>query len=130
MHRSLIQRAVIVALGSFVAWSAATNAQAQQIQTVFVISMENHNLTQPVPLSDPQQIKGNVAAPYLNSLMTPNNANALQTSFATNYQNVGPGIHPSAPNYIWSGALAAQGHISAGAKIDRMTPRERRDAAE
>jgi hypothetical protein len=102
MHRSLIQRAVIVALGSFVAWSAATNAQAQQIQTVFVISMENHNLTQPVPLSDPQQIKGNVAAPYLNSLMTPNNANALQTSFATNYQNVGPGIHPSAPNYIWS----------------------------
>ncbi len=102
MHRSLIQRALIVALSSFVAWSTATTAQAQQIQTVFVISMENHNLTQPNPLSSPQQIKGNVAAPYLNSLMTPNNPNAVQTSFATNYQNVGAGIHPSAPNYIWS----------------------------
>jgi len=100
MHLSLIQRAVIVALGGFVAWGTATIAQAQKIQTVFVISMENHNLTQPVPLSNPQQIKGNVAAPFLNSLMTPGNPNALQTSFATNYQNVGPGIHPSAPNYI------------------------------
>ncbi len=26
----------------------------------------------------------------------------MQASFATNYQNVAPGIHPSAPNYIWS----------------------------
>ncbi len=102
MHLSLIQRAVIVALSGFVAWSTATTAQAQQIQTVFVISMENHNLTQPNPLSNPQQIKGNVAAPFLNSLMTVGNPNALQTSFATNYQNVAPGIHPSAPNYIWS----------------------------
>jgi hypothetical protein len=102
MHLSLIQRAVIVALGGFVALSAATTAHAQQIQTVFVISMENHNLTQPVPLSNPQQIKGNVAAPFLNSLMTPGNPNAVHSSFATNYQNVGPGIHPSAPNYIWS----------------------------
>jgi hypothetical protein len=102
MHLSLIQRAVIVALCGFAAWSITTTAQAQQVQTVFVISMENHNLTQPVPLSNPQQIKGNVAAPFLNSLMTPGNANAVQTSFATNYQNVGPGIHPSAPNYIWS----------------------------
>ncbi len=102
MHLNLIQRAVIVALGGFVVWSTATTAQAQQIQTVFVISMENHNLTQPNPLSNPQQIMGNVAAPFLNSLMTVGNPNALQTSFATNYQNVAPGIHPSAPNYIWS----------------------------
>ncbi|HZD31548.1 MAG TPA: IPT/TIG domain-containing protein [Candidatus Angelobacter sp.] len=102
MHLSLIQRAVIVALGGFIACNTATTAQAQQVQTVFVISMENHNLTQPVPLSNPQQIKGNVAAPFLNSLMTPGNPNAVQTSFATNYQNVGSGIHPSAPNYIWS----------------------------
>ena len=102
MHLSLIQSAVIVALGGFVAWSTATTAQAQQIQTVFVISMENHNLTQPVPHSNPQQIKGNVAAPFLNSLMTVGHPNAVQTSFATNYQNVGSGIHPSAPNYIWS----------------------------
>jgi phosphatidylinositol-3-phosphatase len=102
MRRSLIQGAVIIALGSFVASSTAIIAQAQQIQTVFVISMENHNLTQPAPLSNPQQIKGNVAAPFLNSLMTPGNPNAVHTSFATNYQNVASGVHPSAPNYIWS----------------------------
>jgi hypothetical protein len=102
MHLSLIQRAVIAMLGGLVAWSTATTAQAQQVQTVFVIAMENHNLTQPVPHSNPQQIKGNAAAPFLNSLMTVGNANAVQTSFANNYQNAGPGIHPSAPNYIWS----------------------------
>ncbi len=102
MHLSLIQRAAIVALGGFAAWSTATNAQAQQIQTVFVISMENHNLTQPSSLTNPLPIKGNVAAPFLNSLMTPGNPNALHSSFTTNYQNVGSGIHPSAPNYIWS----------------------------
>ncbi len=102
MHLSLTNRAVIVALGGFAAWSTATTAQAQQIQTVFVIAMENHNLTQPNPLSNPQQIRGNAAAPFLNSLMTVGNPNATHTSFATNYQNVASGIHPSAPNYIWS----------------------------
>ena len=33
--------------------------------------------------------------------MTPGNPNAAQTSYASNYQNVAPGIHPSEPNYIW-----------------------------
>ncbi len=102
MHLSLIHRAAIVALGGIVALSSATRAHAQQVQTVFVIAMENHNLTQPNPLSSPQQVLGNVAAPFLNSLMTPGNANAVQSSFAKNYQNSAVGVHPSAPNYIWS----------------------------
>ena len=64
--------------------------------------MENHNLTQPPGLvGEPQQLLGNPAAPYLNSLITPGNPNAAQTSYASNYYNVAPGIHPSEPNYIW-----------------------------
>jgi hypothetical protein len=49
----------------------------------------------------PQQLKGNPAAPYLNSLMNPLSPNAAQTSWASNYLNAGVGIHPSEPNYIW-----------------------------
>ncbi len=69
---------------------------------VFVIDMENHNLVQPMGLTtSPEQLLGNPAAPYLNSLMTPGNPNAAQTSYASNYNNVAPGIHPSEPNYVW-----------------------------
>jgi len=71
------------------------------IGDVFVIDMENHNLTQPSNVTSPQQLLNNPAAPYLNSLMTPGNPNAAQTSYASNYNNVGPGIHPSEPNYVW-----------------------------
>jgi hypothetical protein len=76
----------------------------QHIQTVFVIAMENHNFTQPNPASIPQQILGNPAAPYLNSLITPGNPNAAQVSFATRYFNSAIGVHPSQPNYIWAEA--------------------------
>jgi hypothetical protein len=79
------------------------------IGDVFYIDMENHNLTQPTPgngtFSAPDQLQGNPAAPYLNTLMTPGNPNATQTSYASNYLNVLPNtaanIHPSEPNYIW-----------------------------
>jgi hypothetical protein len=83
------------------------------IGDVFYIEMENHNLTQPSSLASPQQLLGNSAAPYLNSLMTPNNPNAAQTSYASNYYNAdytnttinnGNGIHPSEPNYVWQEA--------------------------
>jgi hypothetical protein len=74
---------------------------APTLGTVFVIDMENHNLTQTNPGSTPQQLQGNSAAPYLDSLMTPNNPNSVQSSYATAYFNVAPGIHPSEPNYIW-----------------------------
>ncbi|OAI47115.1 hypothetical protein AYO44_10075, partial [Planctomycetaceae bacterium SCGC AG-212-F19] len=79
---------------------------------VFYIEMENHNLTQPatgLPPGTPQQLQGNPAAPFLNSLMTPGNPDAAQTSWASNYYNVlfnNPAvrIHPSEPNYVWQEA--------------------------
>lgn len=75
-----------------------------KIRTVFVIAMENHNLTQPNPTSSPQQILGNPAAPYINSLLTPGNPNAAQVSYAASYHNAGIGVHPSEPNYVWAEA--------------------------
>jgi phosphatidylinositol-3-phosphatase len=84
----------------------AGSAQAQQLGDVFYIDMENHNLTQPAnpPAGTPQQLLGNPAAPFLNSLITPGNPNAAQTSWAGNYLNAAPGIHPSEPNYVWQEA--------------------------
>jgi hypothetical protein len=79
------------------------------IGDVFYIEMENHNLTQPGSVTSPQQLLNNPAAPYLNSLMTPGNRNAAQTSWASNYYNVefnnpSVSIHPSEPNYVWQEA--------------------------
>jgi phosphatidylinositol-3-phosphatase len=88
---------------SLFALLVATSAQAQQIGDVFYIALENHNFTQPstVPAGTPQQLSGNPAAPYLNSLVTPGNPNAANVSFAGNYQNVSPNQHPSEPNYVY-----------------------------
>lgn len=72
------------------------------IRTVFVIAMENHNWTQPSGQTSPNPIRGNAAAPFINSLVTPGNPSAAQVSYASNYQHVGTGIHPSEPNYLWS----------------------------
>src|SRR5215467_2271828 len=84
---------------------AQTNTQIlQQIRNVFVIALENHNFTQPNPTSSPQQLRGNPAAPFLNSLITPGNSNAAQVSYATRYYNAGSGVHPSEPNYVWAEA--------------------------
>ena len=82
------------------------------IGDVFYIDMENHNLLQPSSVTSPQQpqqLAGNPAAPYLNSLMTPGNPNAAQTSYAINYYNAqynlpSVSIHPSEPNYVWQEA--------------------------
>jgi hypothetical protein len=76
---------------------------------VIYIDMENHNLTQPSSVTSPQQLQGNLAAPFLNSLMMPGNPNAAQTSWASNYFNVlyndpTKNIHPSEPNYVWQEA--------------------------
>ena len=83
-------------------------APKKGIKTVFYIDMENHNWTQPASETSPQQIFGNPAAPYINSLVTPNNPNAKDVSYCTAYHNVlatasgnNPSIHPSEPNYIW-----------------------------
>jgi hypothetical protein len=78
-------------------------AQALQIGDVFYIALENHNFTQPstVPAGTPEQLFKNPAAPFLNSLVTPGNPNAANVSFAGNYQNVSPNLHPSEPNYVY-----------------------------
>jgi len=98
------------------------NASAQQIKTVFVIAMENHNWTQPAnQFSGPiQQIFQNPNAPFLNSLVNGTAVATIngkqvsisaQTAYATNYRNVlatasgnNPHIHPSEPNYLWAEA--------------------------
>jgi hypothetical protein len=72
-----------------------------KVGDIFVILMENHNLIQPTNVTSPQQILGNPAAPYQNSLITPGNSNAVQVSYALAYYNTGNGVHPSEPNYVW-----------------------------
>ncbi len=96
-------------------------AAAAGVGDVFVIDMENHNWTQPngnvvngagtggtTSATGIQQVYGNSAAPFINSLVTSGNPNAAQTSYASNYHNVlatpsgaNPSIHPSEPNYLW-----------------------------
>jgi len=97
-------------------------ASAQEIKTVFVIAMENHNWTQPANqfTGNIQQIYQNPNAPFINSLVN-GTAFALvndsvvrisdQVSYATGYHNVlatpsgnNPHIHPSEPSYIWAEA--------------------------
>jgi phosphatidylinositol-3-phosphatase len=62
-----------------------TGAQSSQIQTVFLILMENQNWS---------GIIGNASAPYINRQLLP------MASHAEQYYNP-PGVHPSLPNYLW-----------------------------
>jgi phosphatidylinositol-3-phosphatase len=117
-----IRAGTMVSLASLAAAAALMSvpALAAPISTVFVIAMENHDLTQPGTYTNIQPILGNAAAPYINSLMTPGNPNAAYTSYATNMTNVAPGVHPSEPNYIWENAgsnfgVATDADPSAGA---------------
>ena len=87
---------------SLFALLVASSAQAQQIGDVFYIALENHNFTQPSSVTGhPRSYSAIRRRPFINSLVTPGNPNAAQTSFASNYQNVAPGLHPSEPNYVW-----------------------------
>jgi len=88
--------------GGLVIMPAQATTVLQQVKTVFVIAMENHNFKQPSPTNNPQQIFTNPAAPYLNSLITPGHSNAVQVSYATKYYNAGVGVHPSESSYVWS----------------------------
>src|SRR6516165_6413435 len=93
--------------------NAASAHSLERIGNVFYIYMENHNWTQPNGNVDPnsstiEQIKGNPAAPFINSLIDPNSPNSDQVSYTNNCYNVlatpsgmNPSIHPSEPNYIW-----------------------------
>jgi len=101
-----------------------SNAGAEELKTVFVIAMENHNWTQPANqfTGGIQQIFQNPAAPFLNSLVNGTAVATIngrdvriseQVAFAANYHNVlatpsgnNPHIHPSEPNYLWAEAGA------------------------
>ncbi len=92
---------------SLFALMIASSAHAASIGDVFYIAMENHNWTQPSTVTGINQIFGNSAAPFINSLVTRGNPNAADVSFASNYQNVFDGtqqVHPSEPNYVWQEA--------------------------
>jgi len=107
-HRNLAIVAAIAALGTL-----SVHAQ-QQVKTVFVIAMENHNWTQPANqfTGGPQQVFGNPNAPFINSLVNGTAPSiSPQVSYAIAYHNalatangVNPHIHPSEPNYIWAEA--------------------------
>ncbi len=99
-----------------------SSASAEELKTVFVIAMENHNWTQPAnQFAGPiQQIFQNPNAPFINSLVDGTAVTTIdghtvriseQVSFATSYHNVlatpggnNPHIHPSEPNYLWAEA--------------------------
>lgn len=125
-----------LAVLSFLLVLASLNAGAQQIKTVFVVAMENHNWTQPAnQFSGPiQQIFQNPNAPFTNSLVNGTAVATIngrqvqiseQVAYATNYRNVlatsgaNPHIHPSEPNYIWAEAGASFGIFN---DADPFTP--------
>jgi hypothetical protein len=93
---------------------AISPAGAASLGDIFYIDMENHNFTQPASdTSAPQQLFGNPAAPFQNSLVNGTNSIDSQVSYATNYYNVLAtaagatglnSIHPSEPNYLWQEA--------------------------
>lgn len=80
----------------------ASSARADSIGDVFYIALENHNFTQPTTVTGSAQLLGNPAAPFLNSLVTPGNPKSVDVSYASNYQNVWPTLHPSEPNYVYT----------------------------
>jgi len=118
----LIRRLHILASSVLLTMSGSSAASAQQVKTVIVIAMENHNWAQPADqyTGRIQQIYGNPNAPFINSLVN-GTAHATvnrsivniseQVAYATAYHNVlatpngnNPRIHPSEPNYIWAEA--------------------------
>jgi phosphatidylinositol-3-phosphatase len=118
-QRAQVCTRAIVALIFAPAFTCA--AAAQQVKTVFVIALENHNWTQPANNSGKvQQIYENPNAPFINSLVDGSAEATIdgaqvnisqQVAYAVAYHNVlatpdgnNPHIHPSEPNYIWAEA--------------------------
>jgi phosphatidylinositol-3-phosphatase len=76
---------LVVMLAGLILVSSRAHASIQDVQTVFIILMENH---------DWSSIKGSSSAPYINNTLLP------MASRAEQYYNP-PGLHPSLPNYLW-----------------------------
>ena len=94
-------KTIAISAATLLAAAAAASGAQAGVGTVFYIAMENHNWTQPASYTGTNQIYGNSAAPFINSLVTPGNPNAALVSYASNYVNVSPSTHPSEPNYVW-----------------------------
>jgi len=110
------------------ATAAAPALAASQIGDVFVITLENHNWTQPNGNvgnnGNVEQIAGNPAAPFINSLVNGTATATIngvltnlsaQTSYTGTYYNATANespvqfVHPSELNYIWSEAGSSLG---------------------
>ena len=112
-HTILSLRACACAAAALVAHQSVSAASLERIGNVFYIMLENHNWIQPNGNVDPatttiQQIKGNPAAPFINSLIDPNSPMSADVSYTNRCYNplatpsgLNPSIHPSEPNYIW-----------------------------
>src|SRR5215475_4660707 len=93
-----VRRFGLLSVFALLATFGGASANAQQIKTVFVIAMENHNWTQPANqfTGSIQQIYQNPAAPFINSLVN-GTAFAIvndhvvhiseQVAYATNYHS-------------------------------------------
>ena len=93
---------------SLLAAFAFLRAGAEEIKTVFVIAMENHNWTQPANqfTGSPQQVYLNPNAPFINSLVNGTASVVIgcttvnisqQVAYATAYHNVlatASGVNP------------------------------------
>jgi len=119
---SYAKRLTTLATLACLATLGGSSANAQEIKTVFVIAMENHNWTQPANrfTGGIQQIYQNPNAPFTNSLVNGTAVAVIngsevnisqQVAYATAYHNVlatpsgnNPDIHPSEPNYLWAEA--------------------------
>ncbi len=69
------------------------SAGAHAIKTIFLIVFENHNWVTGTS-KEPEVIKGNAAAPYINGLLA-------KGAHAEKYFDNPKKVHPSEPNYIW-----------------------------
>src|SRR5216117_4022470 len=76
---------VLSALVCALLMTMPAGAQVNNVKTVCVIVMENHNWS---------QFRGAANAPYINNKLLP------QASHAEQYYNP-PSLHPSLPNYLW-----------------------------
>src|SRR5215470_5886934 len=117
---SQVRHVAGVAVLALLTTAGFSNANAEEIKTVFVIAMENHNWTQPANQFSGgiQQVFQNPNAPFINSLVNGTASTVIngstissQVSYASAYHNVlatpsgnNPNIHPSEPNYIWAEA--------------------------
>ncbi|HEX3358931.1 MAG TPA: alkaline phosphatase family protein [Tepidisphaeraceae bacterium] len=116
LNCAIVRRKALITAAILAASSISYRATAAQVGNVWVIALENHNFTQPASFNGSiNAIKGDPAAPFIQSLITPGNANAAQVSYETAYYQPGLNEHPSEPNYVWAEAGTNFNPIATGA---------------